>query len=58
VVSDPTLASYRGAFMRNGIEVNYATPEGGKVATYFARWCGAGGDVSPWSQPVFMRIAA
>ena len=36
-----------------------STPtQDGKVATYFARWCGIRGDVGPWSLPVSMRIAA
>jgi hypothetical protein len=57
-VSDPTAADFQGAHTRNAVYVNFDAAQDGKVATYFARWCGIRGDVGPWSLPVSMRIAA
>jgi len=57
-VHDPTKAQFRRVIRRNKAHVSFEPSENGKVATYFARWCGPRGDVGPWSLPVSMRIAA
>jgi hypothetical protein len=56
--TDPAAADFRGAYTRNPVEIPFAAADDGKVATYFARWASAKGDVGPWSLPVSMRIAA
>jgi hypothetical protein len=54
----PEAATFQGAHTRNAVRVSFQSTQDGKVATYFARWCGIRGDVGPWSLPVSMRIAA
>ena len=59
---EPTLneddASFIGMYTKNPIAVAFDPTDDGKCATYFARWVGKRGDVSNWSLPVGMRIAA
>lgn len=57
-VSDPALAKFMGAFTRNPVGIAFTAEEGGKLATYFARWASRRGDTGPWSLPVAMQIAA
>ncbi len=56
--SDPTQATFYGAFTRNPVVVAFAAPDNGKQATYFARWTSRKGDTGPWSSPVSLAIAA
>lgn len=58
LVRDPEQARFRGVITRNIATVGFEHSEGGKTATYFARWSGPRGDVGPWSSPVSMMIAA
>lgn len=55
-----TLAEskFLGAFTRNPITVDFTEDQDGKLATYYARWANAKGEVGPWSSPVSYRIAA
>ena len=57
-VVDPAAALFRAACTRNPVEVAFEAADDGKLATYFARWATARGEVGPWSLPVSMRIAA
>jgi hypothetical protein len=57
-VADPSLAKFYGKFTKNPMAVGFSAGENGKQATYFARWAGRRGDMSPWSAPVSMAIAA
>ena len=56
--ADPAQATLYGSFTKNPIGVEFNHADDGKVATYFARWISARGDVGPWSTPVSLRIAA
>jgi hypothetical protein len=56
--TDPAAALFRAAFTRNPVAVPFDASAGGKVATHFARWASARGEVGPWSLPVSMRVAA
>lgn len=47
-----------GKFTRNPISVSFKSAEGGKVATYYARWASRRGETGPWSLPASMHIAA
>lgn len=49
---DPSKARYVGEYGRNPIVVNHNFEDGGKTATYFARWVGARNEHGPWSLPV------
>jgi hypothetical protein len=51
-------ARFYNKFTRNPLAVAFAHQYNGKQATYFSRWAGRRGDVSPWSNPVSMAIAA
>ena len=57
-VQDRAGAELYSAFSRNPIGVEFSEADDGKVATYFARWADAKGQVGPWSLPTSMRIAA
>jgi hypothetical protein len=57
-VTSESATTYYNAFRRNPIAVEFDHADDGKVATYFARWADAKGQVGPWSAPVSMRIAA
>lgn len=54
----PEDAKLVGKFTRNPIGVDFASKDGGKVATYYARWVSRRGETGPWSAPVRMHIAA
>lgn len=56
--SDPDDALFYGKFTKNPVSVGYGSADNGKQATYFARWAGRKGDVSNWSSPVTLAIAA
>jgi hypothetical protein len=56
--TDPEAADFQAAHTRNPVRVEFDAADDGKVATYFARWANAKGEVGPWSLPVSMRIAA
>jgi hypothetical protein len=55
---DPEAAEFHGLYTRNPVTVNFDAADGGKVATYFARWTNTKGEVGPWSTPVSQRVAA
>jgi hypothetical protein len=57
-VSDPTQAKYYNKFSKNPLSVAFTHADNGMQASYFARWAGRRGDVSNWSAPVSMAIAA
>lgn len=56
--SDPGAAPFLGFVTRAEFNSSFSSADDGKVATYFARWTNAKGEVGPWSAPVSMRIAA
>lgn len=52
-------ARFHGLYMSsNRIAVEFGQNDDGRLATYYARWCGRREEVGPWSWPVSMRIAA
>ena len=51
-------AEFYGKFTRNPVAVQFDEADDGKIATYYARWASARGEVGPWSLPASMRIAA
>ena len=55
---DITKARFVGNFTANPMVVVFDEADRGKQATYFARWAGRRGDVSMWSNPVSLAIAA
>ncbi|HLL89395.1 MAG TPA: hypothetical protein VK324_08835, partial [Tepidisphaeraceae bacterium] len=55
---DVAEAVFVGKYTRNPIQVGYAHADNRKFATYYARWAGLRGTVSPWSVPLSMNIAA
>lgn len=55
---EPEAATLYGVFTKNPVGVSFASRDGGKVATYFARWCSRRGEPGPWSSPVRMHVAA
>jgi len=57
-VTEPQQARLYGSFTTPSITVKHDHAQGGKYATYFARWAGRRGDVGPWSIAKSMRIAA
>jgi hypothetical protein len=57
-VTDEAATTFYNSFRRNPIAIEFDHADDGKVATYFARWANAKGEVGPWSAPVSMRIAA
>lgn len=52
----PGQAAYRLTCTRNPVGVGFEAEDGGKVATYFGRWCSRRGEVGPWSLPVRMYV--
>ena len=54
----PTEATFLTFIGRPEIQSNFDTSDRGKIATYFARWTNARGEVGPWSNPVSAAIAA
>ena len=57
-VADVAQARLLGNYTRGPIGVAFDAADNGKTATYFARWQGTRGDLSPVSAPVSMTIAA
>jgi hypothetical protein len=57
-IEDVAQTAFYDAFRRNPIASAFDHADDGKVATYFARWADAKGQVGPWSAPVSLRIAA
>lgn len=55
---DPAHAAFLTLATRTRFQSRFNQTESGQVATYFARWANAKGELSPWSAPVSMRIAA
>jgi hypothetical protein len=51
-------ARYLRKFTTNPMAIFFTQADKGKTATYFARWAGIRGDVSPFSAPVSLPIAA
>lgn len=52
-------AKFHGLYMSsNRISVEFGQNDDGKLATFYARWCGRREEVGPWSLPVALRIAA
>jgi hypothetical protein len=58
VVTDPLAARFYNKFTKNPVAVAFTSADNGKQATYFGRWAGRRGDVSPWSNLVSLAIAA
>jgi hypothetical protein len=58
IATDSDQARFVGSFTKAKAEVNYDASDGGKVATYFARWASQRGETGPFSLPVSLRIAA
>jgi hypothetical protein len=58
VIADRSEAKLVGKFTRNPISVGFEPEDGGKRATYYARWVSRRGETGPWSLPVSMHIAA
>ena len=54
----PAGAMFYGNFTKNPIPVSFESAQRGKQATYFARWAGKQGQVSEWSGPASLTIAA
>jgi hypothetical protein len=57
-VRDPEQARFYNKFTRNPVSIRFVSANDRKKATYFARWANRHGEVSPWSEPVSMSIAA
>ena len=53
-----SAAQFYAKVTRNPVAVEFSEADDGKIATYYARWASARGEVGPWSLPVSMRIAA
>jgi hypothetical protein len=56
--ANPNNCSFMGFVTKADIQSSFESADDGKIATYFARWTNAKGEVGPWSSPVSMRIAA
>lgn len=57
-ITDPTLAGFLSFVSRTEYQSHFISADNGKIATYFARWTNAKGEVGPWGPPVSMPIAA
>jgi hypothetical protein len=55
---DPGAAAFKAAVTKTPFNISYTHADGGKYATYFARWVSRRGEMGPWSSPVSMRVAA
>jgi hypothetical protein len=56
--TNPDDAKFYAKVTKNPVAVMFEHADNGKQATYFARWSNRRGDMSPWSTPVSMAIAA
>lgn len=54
----PSEATFLTFIGRPDVQSTFDTADRGKIATYFARWTNARGEVGPWSNPVSAAIAA
>lgn len=57
-ITDPEQAGFLGFVTKAAFQSSFSSSDDGKIATYFARWTNAKGEVGPWSAPVSMRVAA
>lgn len=57
-VNDPAQATFLTFVGKPAATSNFTSADRGKVATYFARWTNARGEVGPWSNAVSGAIAA
>jgi hypothetical protein len=57
-VTDPRRAEFLAFTGKTEFSCAFPPADHGKVATYFARWTNAKGDMGPWSQPLPVSIAA
>lgn len=57
-ITDPTAAPFLGFVTKAAFQSSFTSGDDGKIATYFARWTNAKGELGPWSAPVSMRVAA
>jgi hypothetical protein len=57
-LNDPSTCPLLAVVTRSIITSSFQSKDDGKVATYFARWTNAKGQMGPWSSPVSMRVAA
>ncbi len=57
-LTDPSTCPLLAVVTRSTITSSFESKDDGKVATYFARWTNAKGQMGPWSSPVSMRVAA
>lgn len=57
-VMHPDNAQFLTLATRTRFSSDFTTQDSGKVATYFARWANAKGELGPWSAACSMRIAA
>jgi hypothetical protein len=57
-VNDPSASTFLTFVGRTAVQSHFVSADNGKVATYFARWTNAKGEVGPWSQAVSGSIAA
>jgi hypothetical protein len=57
-VSNPAECAFLKFISRTELVSQFDPADNGKVATYFARWTNAKGEVGPWSPAVSMPIAA
>jgi hypothetical protein len=56
--TNPDDARFYAKVTKNPVAVMFDHADNGKQATYFARWSNRRGQMSPWSTPVSMSIAA
>ncbi|HVU62757.1 MAG TPA: hypothetical protein VHC70_02180 [Phycisphaerales bacterium] len=57
-VGDPANAQFLTFVGKPAAQSNFTAADRGKMATYFARWTNARGEVGPWSDGVSAPIAA
>lgn len=57
-LSDPSSCPLLAVVTRSTFTSGFQAKDDGKVATYFARWTNAKGEMGPWSQPMPVSIAA
>jgi hypothetical protein len=56
--TDASRATFGAAVTKNPFTIDFTAQDGGKYATYFARWVSRRGETGPWSAPKSMRVAA
>jgi hypothetical protein len=55
---DPARASFLALVTRGSFSSAFSPADRGKLATYFARWASARGELGPWSLPAVAPVAA